>query len=193
LLETQHGRTWHVFVSRAGLKAYRLKHDGRYIRRPPVAQHRLVRIGNNRIEYLAKDTRHKRRVPVQYQNEEFVDILIQHVPEPSLHAMRYFGLLSPRCKARLWAALFVLLNQQQQARPSRLPWRWLLIRTFGRDPLLDSEGETMRWVGRRLAVAPNTRIVTRPEFPAGLERPADGSLGHLAKSEHDSRAVDARG
>lgn len=37
VLETQHGRAWNVFVSRKSSKTYRLKHDGRYIRRPPVA------------------------------------------------------------------------------------------------------------------------------------------------------------
>jgi hypothetical protein len=152
MLETQHGRDWNVFISRMGSKAYRLKHDGRYIRRPPVAQHRLVRIGIDRVEYLAKDTRNKRRVPMQYTNEEFVDILAQHVPHPYGHAMRYFGLLSPRCKAQVWAAVFVLLNQQRRPRPPRLPWRWLRIKTFGTDPLLDSQGQLMQWAGRRAPV-----------------------------------------
>ena len=151
MLETQHGRDWNVFISRMGSKTHRLKHDGRYIRRPPVAQYRLARIGIDRVEYLANDTRNKRRVRVRYTNEQFVDTLAQHVPIPYGHAMRYFGLLSPRCKARLWAAVFVLLNQQQRPHPPRLPWRWLLIRTFGADPLLDSEGQIMRRVGRRTA------------------------------------------
>jgi hypothetical protein len=153
MLETQHGRDWNVFISRRGSKAYRLKHDGRYIRRPPVAQHRLTRIGTDRVEYLAKDTRTKQFVRMQYTSEEFVDVLIRHVPDPARHAMRYFGLLSPRCKARDWAAIFVLLNQQQRSHPLRLPWRWLRIKTFGMDPLLDSDGKHMRWVGRRQAYA----------------------------------------
>jgi Putative transposase/Transposase zinc-binding domain len=152
MLQIQHGRAWNIFISRMGSKAYRLKHDGRYIRRPPVAQHRLVRKGIDRVEYTAKDTRNKRRVLMQYKNEEFVDILIQHIPTPGLHSMRYFGLLAPRCKARLWAAVFVLLNQQQRPHPLRLRWRWLLIKTFGTDPLLDSEGQLMRWVARRAPV-----------------------------------------
>jgi hypothetical protein len=151
MLETQHRRDWSVFISRMGSKSYRLKHDGRYIRRPPVAQHRLKLIGNGHVEYLAKDTREKRSVPVRHTDKEFVDILVQHVPDPRRHAMRYFGLLSPRCKARVWAAIFVLLDQQQRPHPPRVPWRWLRIRTFGTDPLLDSTGQFMRWVGRQAA------------------------------------------
>lgn len=149
MLETQHGRDWNVFISRMGSKAYRLKHDGRYIRRPPVAQHRFARIGIDRVEYLAKDTRNKQRVLLQYTNEEFVDILAQHIPDPNRHAMRYFGLLAPRSKAKMWAGVFVLLNQRQRPHPARLPWRWLRIKTFGTDPLLDSENQLMRWIGRR--------------------------------------------
>jgi hypothetical protein len=152
MLEIQNGRDWNVFVSRVGSKAYRLKHDGRYIRRPPVAQHRLTRIGSDRVEYLAKDTRNKQHVPMQYTNAEFVDILVQHVPDPGRRAMRYFGLLSPRCKHKLWAAMFILLNQRQRPRPRRVPWRWLLKKTFGTDPLLDSKGKIMRWIGRRMPV-----------------------------------------
>lgn len=117
MLEVQHGRDWNVFISRRGSKAYRLKHDGRYIRRPPIAQHRLTQIGPDRIEYLGKDTRTKPFVRMEYTSEKFVEVLVQHVPDPARHSMRYFGLLSPRCKARKWAAVFVLLNQQQRSHP----------------------------------------------------------------------------
>jgi putative transposase/transposase-like zinc-binding protein len=166
MVETQHGRDWHVFISRAGSKASHVRHDGRYIRRPPVAQHRLARLEIDRIEYLAKDTKNKRHILVQYRNEEFVDILAQHVPDPYRHAMRYFGLLSPRSKAQVWPALFVLLNQQQRSHPPRIPWRWLRIKTFGTDPLRDSEGDLMRLVGRRKAVQLGSTL----ETPANSNR-----------------------
>jgi hypothetical protein len=160
-LETQHHREWNVFIGRISSKAYRLKHDGRYIRRPPVAQHRLERIGNQRLQYLAKDTRNKRHVLMEYKNEEFVDLLIQHVPGWGLHSMRYFGLLAPRCKARIWASVFVILNQQQRPHPRRLSWRWLRIKTFGDDPLLDGKGQLMRWVGRQRPELSETKLDPR--------------------------------
>jgi Putative transposase/Transposase zinc-binding domain len=152
MFTTQYQRSWNVFISRNGSKTYRLKHDGRYIRRPPIAQHRLKRVGNHEVEYLAKDTKNKLFVLKRYTNEEFVNILMQHVPDRGRHAMRYFGLLSPRSKAQLWAAIFVLLNQQQHAHPRRSSWRWLLLKTFGTDPLKDSLGRRMHRVGRRAPV-----------------------------------------
>ncbi len=145
-------RSWNIFISRRGPKAYRLKHDGRYIRRPPIAQHRVTRIGNHQVEYLAKDTRNRQFVSKRYTNEEFVDILVQHFPGHGRHAMRYFGLLSPRSKAREWAGIFVLLNQRKRQHPPRLGWRWLRLKTFGTDPLQDSRGRPMHWVGRRAPV-----------------------------------------
>ena len=152
MLVTQYTRPWNVFISRNGSKTYRLKHDGRYIRRPPIAQHRVTRIGDHEVEYLAKDTRNKQFVSKRYANEEFVSMLMQHVPDRGRHAMRYFGLLSPRSKAQLWAGVFVLLNQRRRPHPPRLGWRWLRLKTFGTDPLQDSLGRPMHWVGRRAPV-----------------------------------------
>jgi hypothetical protein len=145
----QYRREWNIFISRAGSKAYWLRHDGRYIRRPPIAQHRMVRIGSDHVEYLVKDTRKKQFVSKRYTNLEFLEILIQHVPDRGRHAMRYFGLLSPRSKAKIWSGIFVLLSQRKRERPRRLSWRSLLIKTFGSDPLLASNGELMQWVGRQ--------------------------------------------
>ena len=150
ILETQYRREWNIFVSRAGSKAHRLGHDGRYIRRPPIAQHRLERIGSDHVEYKVKDTRNETFAWKRHTNVEFLDILIQHVPDQGRHAMRYFCLLSPRSKAKLWSGIFVLLSQRVREHPRRRSWRSLQIKTFGTDPLLDSNGELMHWVGRRV-------------------------------------------
>lgn len=149
MFTTQYKREWNIFISRKGPKTYWLKHDGRYIRRPPVAQHRVTRIGQGQVQYLVKDTRNEQFVSKRYTNEDFVDLLIQHMPHRGRHAMRYFGLLSPRSKAQLWAGIFVLLKQRRRERPPRLSWRRLRFQTFGNDPLIDSRGEPMHWVGRR--------------------------------------------
>lgn len=163
LFATQYERPWNIFISRTGSKAYFLKHDGRYVRRPPVAQHRLTRLGDHEVEYLAKDTRTKKFVRKRYTTEEFVDILMEHVPDHGRHAVRYFGLLAPRAKARIWAAVFVLLRQKQRPHPRRLSWRWLRLKTFGIDPLLDSFGQRMHWVGRRNPIA--AQVAAAPSSP----------------------------
>src|SRR6185369_5114786 len=117
--------------------------------RPPIAQHRIVAIVEGGIEFLAKDTRLKQVVMNRYTNEEVINILALHCPDRGRHAMRYFGLLSPRSKARLWSAVFALLNQTRQKHRPRLTWRLLRMKSFGIDPLIDAHGQPMRWVGRR--------------------------------------------
>jgi hypothetical protein len=149
----QYKRKWNIHITRRMSKAHFLKYVGRYIRRPPVAKHRLTRITDKTVEYLAKDTKNDRFVKVRYSNEEFVAILEEQVQDRGRHAMRYFGLLSPRTKGSTWAALFLLLKQKQRHRLRRSGWRYLLRKSFGIDPLLDGLGQEMRWIGRLGPVA----------------------------------------
>jgi hypothetical protein len=154
LFEAQYKRRWHIDIGRRMSKAHFLRYVGRYIRRPPVAQHRLTRVRDHEVEYLAKDTKNNNQlVSLRHSNEEFVSILKEHVPGRGRHAMRYFGLLAPRSKACTWAAVFALLRQEQRPHPRRSSWRWLHRKSFGIDPLLDSFGQTMRWAGRLSPVA----------------------------------------
>ena len=155
MFESQYKRAWHIDISARMSKVHFLKYVARYIRRPPVAQHRLTRITDQEVEYLAKDTREQRRVNMRYSNDEFVAILKEQVPDRGRHAMRYFGLLAPRTKAHSWAAVFVLLKQMQRPLPRRLSWRFLRRKTFGIDPLVDSFGQIMHWVGRVSPVVAN--------------------------------------
>ena len=149
VFEVQYDRDWHIHISSRMSKAHFLRYVGRYIRRPPVAQHRMERVTDQEVEYLSKDTRNENQlVKVRFSNQEFVAVLKKQVQDHGRHAMRYFGLLAPRSKACTWAAVFTLLRQKQRPHPRRLSWRELRRKTFGIDPLLDSFGQTMHWVGR---------------------------------------------
>jgi hypothetical protein len=147
-LKAQYQRGWNIFVSRIMSKSQFLGYVGRYIRRPPIAQWRLERISDREVQYLAKNTKKGGLEPVRYSNEEFIEILKDHVPERFRHSMRYFGLLSPRSKHYTSPALFVLLRQTKRPRPPRLSWADSIWKYFGIDPLLDSHGQRLIWVGR---------------------------------------------
>ena len=75
-------------------------------------------------------------------------MLAEHVPDRYRHAVRHFGLLSPRAKAEHLPVVFVLLGQKQHPRPQRLGWAFSMRRDFGVDPLADKNGERMCWAGR---------------------------------------------
>lgn len=147
-LKTQYERWWNVHVDQVRSKWHFLRYVARYVRRPPIAEHRFRKIAGREVEFLTKDLKEKRVVTTRYLIEEFVDLLVEHVPDRYRHAMRRFGLLAPRTQRTTSAAMFLLLGQEKRPRPLRLSWRNSLRKYFGVDPLVDSHGQCMHRVGR---------------------------------------------
>jgi hypothetical protein len=152
VLTTQYERRWSIDIDSFGSKWHFLRYAGRYVRRPPIAQHRLLEVTDREVEFWTKDRKQKRRVKTQCSIEEFVAALAEHVPDRYRHATRNFGLLAPGTRGRTFAALFALLGQEKRRPPRRLSWANSLREHFGVDPLVDSTGQRMRWV-RRLKAA----------------------------------------
>jgi hypothetical protein len=148
-LEEQYKREWIIYISPFMSKAKFLGYAGRYIRRAPIPLNHIVKITDREVRFLAKDTRGKRKVELLWPKEMFVDALGEHVPDRYRHAMRYFGLLAPRSKRRTSSALLAVLKQEKRPRPARLSWADSLTSDFGVNPLIDSRGQPMLWVGQR--------------------------------------------
>jgi hypothetical protein len=89
--------------------------------------------------------------PCETLSEDRQEMNPRHQAVRFVHALaiRYFGLLAPGTKSRLWTALFFLLGQEMRPRPKRLSWRNSLRQCFGVDPLVDRTGEPMKWVRRQ--------------------------------------------
>jgi hypothetical protein len=150
LLAEQEARWWSIKIQSFNSKERFLRYAGRYVRRPPIAQRRIVFIGERSITFWFKDKKQRRRVYVTCSLEEFVDRWAQHIPERYQHAVRSFGLFSPRTMSQTSGAIFHLLGQARRPRPRPRTWANSLVRDFGRDPLLEKSGKRMKWV-RRLA------------------------------------------
>ena len=120
-----------------------LRYVARYVRRPPIAQHRFTKITDREVEFLTKDLKEKRVVTTYYLIEDFVDALAAHVLDRYRHAMRRFGLLAPRAQHVTSPTLFAVLRQKKRSRPQRLKWRNSLHKYFGVEPLVDSRGQSM--------------------------------------------------
>jgi hypothetical protein len=139
---------WIIFLDRIVSKSHFLRYAARYVRRPPIAKWRLLKVTDGEVVFIAKDTKAKRLVPSRCPLSDFLRLLASHVPDVYRHAIRYFGLLAPRAKSLSYAGLFVLLRQTACPRPNRLSWRSSLLKCFGYDPLVDSHGQVMFWVRR---------------------------------------------
>jgi hypothetical protein len=153
VLKAQYERWWNIDIDRFKSKWQFLRYAGRYIRRPPIAQHRVVEITDLEVQFWRKDLKEKRPVLTRYLIEDFVATLAEHVPDRYRHAIHYFGLLAPRSKGRIFAALFALLGQEKRRPQHRLSWAKSLRKLFGVNPLVDSGGQAMHWVGRLDPVA----------------------------------------
>jgi hypothetical protein len=151
IVQARHPR-WIIFLDRIASKAHFLRYAARYVRRPPIANWRLLRVSGQHIDFLAKDTRAGGMVRARSRLPDFVRLLAPHVPDLYRHAIRYFGLLAPKAKGHKWAGLFLALSQDMKTPPLRLSWRDSMVRFFGVDPLIDSRGHEMHWVRRERPV-----------------------------------------
>ena len=140
--------TWIIFIDKIASKSHFLLYAARYIRRPPLASWRLLEVTDREVVFVTKETKTKSLVPTRRNLSDFVRLLAPHVPDWYRHSVRYFGLLSPRARGGMQAAVFALLGQSMRPRPQRLSWQDSLRKYFGVDPLVDSSGETMLWVRR---------------------------------------------
>ena len=104
-------------------------------------RHDPLTIGNEFLFFLYI----KQMVITGYTMADFLAALADHVPDRYRHNIRYFGLLSPRSKGRTHDTVFALLGQERRGKPWRLSWAALMRKSFGVDPLLDSQGNRMRW------------------------------------------------
>ena len=139
---------WIIFIDGIVSKAHFLRYAARYVRRPPIATWRLLKVTNKEVAFVAKDTKAGLLVTTRATLPQFVRLLAAHVPDNYRHGIRYFGLLSPRTKRSTGSAVIVLLGQTRRPRPARLSWRNSLLKYFGVDPLIDRQGNEMHWVRR---------------------------------------------
>ncbi len=149
LFEEHRDRWWSAKVDYFNSKDAFLRYISRYLRRPPLAEYRLISSDNDQeVRFLTKDKKLRRRVVTTCTAREFIARLADQVPDRHRHGVRYFGLLAPRSIGRSYEVFLALLGQRRPPRPRRIRWAASIRQTFGQDPLLDSNGQRMHWVGR---------------------------------------------
>ena len=149
LLTTQYERWWNIDIQRCMSKKHFIAYAGRYTRRPPLDQYRILTNTDKGISFRTMDHKLKREVVTRYTPEEFINALSDHVPVHYRHAIRHYGLLAPRLRRRTFGSLFAQLGQVRRPKPQHLSWAKSIERSFGVNPLLDSAGEQMKLIARR--------------------------------------------
>jgi hypothetical protein len=149
LLEEHRERWWSAKVDYFNSKGAFLRYISRYLRRPPLAEYRLLSSDNDQeVRFLTKDKKIGRTITTTCTIHEFITCLADQVPDRYRHGVRYFGLLAPQSICKNYEVFLALLGQRRPPRPKRIRWAASIQKTFGQDPLLDSSGQRMYLVGR---------------------------------------------
>ena len=146
LLLGEEKRAWAWTHVQAVTKEHFLDYGGRYVMRPPISENRILDIANGLVRFWYNDKKTLRREMVFCKTEEFIDRWAQHMPQRYRHSVRYFGLFAPRRWARVAAAVFTILGTERRLKPKRLPWALGIQQLGGPNPLLDREGQPMKFI-----------------------------------------------
>jgi hypothetical protein len=153
LFKEHYDRWWSGKVDYCNSKDACLRYISRYLRRPPLAEYRLLSSDGEEIRFLTKDKRVGNTVTA-LSKREFIDRLADQVQDKYRHGVRYFGLLAPRVIGKDSEVFLALLGQRKQIKPKPPRWADSIRSNFHRDPLLDSDGKRMYWVGQLAPVRP---------------------------------------
>lgn len=113
----------------------------RYTKRPPLAECRILYYGkipednytDNWVCFSYKE-RNKPEAKWTLRVEEFITILIRHIPPKNFRQVRYSGILANRTKSRFKKELPRLFRRQESLIKATT-WRERVIATTGKDPL----------------------------------------------------------
>jgi hypothetical protein len=158
LLSWRHsGFSAHNAVGTAAGDAASIERLARYLLRSPVALERLRRDpATGEVHYLAKEGSGLGPRKHTFERNDFLARLLQHVPEPRLHQVRYYGYYSNVSRARRGAdaegSPSSLDGGSQAPKPTaaerkrlRRSWAQLIRRIYEVDPLVCREcGAEMR-------------------------------------------------
>ena len=132
---------------------YATRYLGRYLARPALAEYRIVHYDGQKVTFWYKDHDTKGKKYATLEVDEFIKLLIEHIPLKGFKMVRHYGLYSRRSKSismkvllkckRFLQLKFSFLNNDSE----RLNWRQRLIRSFGKDPLICSacKEEMLLW------------------------------------------------
>lgn len=109
-------RLWIAQVDYHKSKDAFLRYIARYLRRPPLAEYRLLPSEDQEVRFLTKDKKLGRTVTTVYSVREFIARLADQVPDRYRHGVRYFGLLAPQSIGKSYEVFLALLGQKRQPR-----------------------------------------------------------------------------
>jgi len=84
---------------------------GRYVRRPIIAQSRILAYDWENITYNYFDKKDKIIKEISCSATEFIGLLVQHIPQKNFHMLYYYGIFANRTKQKYLTIIHNFFNQ----------------------------------------------------------------------------------
>jgi len=132
-------KTWYVFIGkRLDDASFTVHYIGRYTKRPVISETRIYRYDGETVTFLYKDTTTGETAHLTLTVDEFIQRLIQHIPDKHFRQVRYYGLFAPKAQTNGLNSARKLVAQPppRMLDPYRKNWRERRIAQTGYDPLI---------------------------------------------------------
>ena len=134
LLASQYKKYWHVHCAKPCKNPKKdIEYLGRYIKRPPIANSRLVHYNGTDIMFRYHDHKSGKSKYYNCDHFDFITRFIQHIPDKRFRIIRYYGFLSNRHRSKLLPIVNRIFNNDTSPK-IKMTWRFLYKKTFGINP-----------------------------------------------------------
>jgi hypothetical protein len=130
--------TWVVELSKPSKNKKRnIEYLGKYLKRPPIGETRILSFNNNIVTFFYKDHYTNSSNTMSLPALDFIGRLISHIPDDYFRNIRYYGFLSNKQSGKLLPTVYNLLSMDPKPLINALnSWRNMLKRNFNIDPLI---------------------------------------------------------
>lgn len=105
--------TWHVHFSKEALHFSKiLWYIGRYVKRPVIAQSRILDYDWENVTFNYLDKKDKLVKKITCPVLDFIGLLIQHIPNRYFHMVYHYGIFANRCKKKYLNIITNYFGQQ---------------------------------------------------------------------------------
>lgn len=135
-LDTLFQKSWVVHLQKVTHDHTKnIKYLGRYLKRPPLSETRILKYDGENITYKYHDHHDNANKSMQLKVSDFIGRIIKHIPDKNFRVIRYYNWLSNYHRGKLLPLIYKLINQEP-ATTKPISWFSMFYNTFGYDPLL---------------------------------------------------------
>ena len=121
VLSEQYTKYWQVHCAKPHKNPKKdIEYLGRYIKRPAIANSRLVHYNGTSLLFKFLNHRNQKTQYLELHPFEFIERFIQHLPDKGFRLIRYFGFLANRLRG----TLLPLVSQLFQHQPNQKQHSW---------------------------------------------------------------------